>query len=295
MKKILLIFIITITVITTQRINAETINCNTYLSNGSTGHNVKTLQKMLNKSANCNLNEDGIFGDLTQSCVIKFQKKYNLNTDGIVGTATCNKLNSLNNTINNSNNNILENNKAIIIGDIVNVRKGPATSYDTITQLKIGTKVTILEKKSNWYKVKLSNNKKGYIRSDLLSKNLIIVDISDQKLYYSKNGSLILEVPVVTGNKGTNDTPIGNYVLKTSNKQTNTNLIGTNYIRPVNYWMPFIDNSIGFHDASWRTDSDYNNYTYTYNGSHGCINMQNKNIKILYDNITEDTAVIIRD
>lgn len=296
MKKILLILSIIIMVITTQRINAETLNCNIYLKKGSVGTEVRILQNMLNKSIDCNLNEDGIFGNLTKSCVIRFQKKYNLSTDGIVGPITCNKLNSLNNITNNlTNNNILEANKAIVIETLVNVRKGPSISYDAITQLKIGSKVTILEKKNNWYKVKLSSNKKGYIRSDLLSTSLIIVDISDQKLYYSKNGSLLLDAPVVTGNKGTNDTPVGSYVLKVYNKRTNINLIGINYNSHVNYWMPFIDNSIGFHDASWRTDNDYNNYTYTYNGSHGCINMQNNNAKILYENTIEDTAVIIRD
>lgn len=371
MKKYLLLFLILL-IIFIPNVKANSLSCTSNLSNGSRGTEVKNLQNMLNKTMGCNLIEDGIFGKDTKSCVIKFQNKYNLGTDGIVGPITCKKLNSLlgtnNQSIGNNNskatvsasvvnvrkgpstsygivtsvnrgtvvdivsksnnwymvklsngktgyiredllsigvynytnnsinyNNVLSSGEAIVIGDYVNVRSGASTSYGTVTSVKRGTKVTILSINNNWYKIRLSNNKTGYIRNDLVSKSLIIVDISDQRLYYSSNGNMILNVPVVTGTKGSTDTPIGNYVLRSYNKRTNQTLRGSYGQAYVNYWMPFIGNSIGFHDASWRSNSDYNKSTYTYNGSHGCVNMQYSDARILYNNLNNDTAVIVRN
>lgn len=54
-----------------------------------------------------------------------------------------------------------------ITGQLVNLRKGPGTSYDAITALKNGTTVTILGKESGWYKVR-SGGVTGYISGDYL-------------------------------------------------------------------------------------------------------------------------------
>ena len=157
----------------------------------------------------------------------------------------------------------------------------------------------MVKKVDNWYKVKISDGY-GYIRSDLVSRNVIIVDISEQMLYYYVAGNNILTAPVVTGNKGNHDTPIGKYVLYVSNLQRNqilrgTNDNGTKYESYVDYWMPFImDRGIGFHDATWRSSSEFNQTTYLGSGSHGCVNMQYNDAKILYNSITENTAVIIQ-
>lgn len=280
----------------TEVVNASSLNCNKNYKNGSYGTNVKILQEMLNKSINCGLKEDGIFGIKTKNCVIKFQTKYGLVQDGIVGYVTCRKLNSNNISVNSSD--IISSNTLVVIGDVVNVRKSATVNSSSITKLTRGTKVTKIGKKNNWYKVKLSNNKIGYIREDLVSNSMIIVDISDQKLYFSKDGKLILEANVVTGQEGSHDTPIGNYVLRLYNKQINTTLRGYNdngtpYASYVNYWMPF-NGGIGFHDASWRTISDYNTDTYKINGSHGCVNMMYEDVSILYNNIGSDTLVIVR-
>ena len=58
------------------------------VSYGSKGSDVTELQKLLNKSGNYNLAEDGIFGDNTQAAVKDYQTKNNLAADGIVGTKT---------------------------------------------------------------------------------------------------------------------------------------------------------------------------------------------------------------
>ncbi|MGD1698465.1 peptidoglycan-binding domain-containing protein [Dapis sp. BLCC M229] len=59
------------------------------ISLGSTGKDVKDLQKVLNATvADNSLVVDGIFGNLTKEAVIAFQKYYGLTADGIVGSQT---------------------------------------------------------------------------------------------------------------------------------------------------------------------------------------------------------------
>ena len=72
----------------------ETLDCTVTLKNGSSGEQVKILQKELNKVMSCGLAVDGIFGSASKSCVIEFQKKKTLTQDGIVGPKTCQKLNT---------------------------------------------------------------------------------------------------------------------------------------------------------------------------------------------------------
>ncbi len=66
---------------------------NKTISYGSSGEDVKKLQKALN-SAGYNLAVDGEFGPKTQSAVKAYQQKNGLAVDGIVGVNTWNSLNS---------------------------------------------------------------------------------------------------------------------------------------------------------------------------------------------------------
>lgn len=191
----------------------------------------------------------------------------------------------------------LASNEYIVLGSSINVRKGPSTSYARLTTLSRGKRVTVTGKSGNWYKVKV-NNKTGYIRSDLITRDLIIVDISDQMLYYFKGDKTILTAKVVTGQYGRHDTPLGNYTLYTGNKETDRYLRGYNddgsrYNSYVNYWMPF-NGGVGFHDATWRSSSEFTKTRYKEKGSHGCVNMKLADAKVLYTNTTSNTAVIVR-
>ena len=59
------------------------------LSLGSTGEDVKDLQKFLNRTvADNTLVVDGKFGQITQKAVIFFQQQYGLTLDGIVSSHT---------------------------------------------------------------------------------------------------------------------------------------------------------------------------------------------------------------
>lgn len=120
-------------------------------------------------------------------------------------------------------------------------------------------------------------------------KKYILVDISDQTLKYYVKGKVKLKSKVVTGGRGCG-TPTGRFKLH--RKARNVNLTGPGYVSHVNYWMPFIGQSYGMHDASWR--SEFGGSIYKYNGSHGCVNMPRSKVSKLYKMVPNGTRVIIR-
>lgn len=120
-------------------------------------------------------------------------------------------------------------------------------------------------------------------------KKYILIDISDQTLKYYVKGKVKLKSNVVTGGRGCG-TPTGRFKLH--HKARNVNLTGPGYVSHVSYWMPFIGQSYGMHDASWR--SQFGGSIYKYNGSHGCVNMPHSKVSKLYKMVPNGTRVIIR-
>ena len=82
---------------------------------------------------------------------------------------------------------------------------------------------------------------------------------------------------------------------KSPNVLKGTNDDGSRYESNVTYWLNFIPTrGIGFHDASWRSSSQFLNVnTYLTNGSHGCVNMRKENAKELYNLIPNNTTVLV--
>ncbi|MBV9825477.1 MAG: peptidoglycan-binding protein [Alphaproteobacteria bacterium] len=58
------------------------------LATGSSGPDVREVQKALNTRAHSGLNPDGVFGPLTRAAVIAFQRANGLQVDGVVGAQT---------------------------------------------------------------------------------------------------------------------------------------------------------------------------------------------------------------
>lgn len=127
-----------------------------------------------------------------------------------------------------------------------------------------------------------------------IGKTYVEVSISDQHMWYYKNGKLIVETDVVTGNNdGSHDTPKGVwYVLY---KDSPATLVGENdeYRTEVTYWLPITYSGVGIHDSSWRGSDEYGGDTYTYNGSHGCINTPYDKVETIYKNIDAGTPVVV--
>lgn len=56
---------------------------------------------------------------------------------------------------------------------VLNVRQGPGLSYETMTQINKGQKITVLNEKNNWYQVRLKNEKVGWVASWLVKNTEI--------------------------------------------------------------------------------------------------------------------------
>ena len=130
----------------------------------------------------------------------------------------------------------------------------------------------------------------GYVRGkNDIGDTYIEIDMTNQKLYGYKDGELLIETDIVTGNMRRGwDTPEGvNYVYK---KQKDRILRGQGYASPVDYWMP-VKGAIGIHDADWR--KEFGGEIYKTNGSHGCINVPPQIMPTVYETYEVGTPVIM--
>ena len=122
-----------------------------------------------------------------------------------------------------------------------------------------------------------------------IGNTYVEISLTTQHLWFYKNGSLVTQGDVVTGNVANNTaTPTGVYYIKT--KEKNATLKGEDYATPVNYWMPF-NGGIGIHDALWR--DKFGGTIYQTSGSHGCINSPMDLVTAIYNSIDAGTPVIV--
>lgn len=114
------------------------------------------------------------------------------------------------------------------------------------------------------------------------------IDLTNQHMWFYKNGELITHGDVVTGNDDSNhSTPPGLYRI--TYKQKKAILRGPGYAAPVDFWMPF-NGDIGIHDATWR--STFGGNIYKNDGSHGCINTPYDVAQIIFNNIQAGDPVV---
>jgi lipoprotein-anchoring transpeptidase ErfK/SrfK len=114
------------------------------------------------------------------------------------------------------------------------------------------------------------------------------INLTKQHIWLYKNGTLVIESDVVTGNESLNcSTPAGTYRL--NYKEANATLKGEDYSTPVAYWMPF-NNNIGVHDATWR--DEFGGEIYKTNGSHGCVNAPYETAKTVFENVQAGMPVV---
>ena len=115
------------------------------------------------------------------------------------------------------------------------------------------------------------------------------IDYTNQRLWYYKDGALLVETPVVTGNVSAGHaSPEGIFCLV--GKSEDETLKGEGYSTPVGYWMPFYG-GVGIHDAdTWR--DTYGGDIYQWGGSHGCINTPTAQVAVIYQNIEIGTPIV---
>lgn len=152
--------------------DTASISASSILKMGSNGSAVKTLQKNLNTLIKAKLTVDGEFGTATYNAVIKFQTKYKLTADGIVGENTQKKINSLLKKKNSST--ATTHSTKSVVGEVtaneLNVRSwygidsSTGKKYPTIVsypKLKKTNRVSILAtykvNGETWYKIAINN------------------------------------------------------------------------------------------------------------------------------------------
>ena len=118
--------------------------------------------------------------------------------------------------------------------------------------------------------------------------------------FYDTDGKVIWDSPFVSGNVAEGrDTPTGEFAIE--GKEAGRTLVGADedqdgkpdYESYVNFWMPFLRGDWGLHDATWRWDSEFGGDTYTYNGSHGCINLPYDKAEALFNLCVVGDPVIV--
>ena len=123
------------------------------------------------------------------------------------------------------------------------------------------------------------------------------VDLSEQHArFYDASGAVIWESDIITGKPdGEHDTPSGVYMVNAM--ASPSKLIGYNgnekiYETEVQYWMPFVGNYIGFHDADWQPAFGGTLYA-DGAGSHGCVNLPPSKASELYGMLSSGDTVVV--
>lgn len=129
-----------------------------------------------------------------------------------------------------------------------------------------------------------------------IGKTYIEIDINRQHLWYYKDGELMTNTPIVTGDptRGV-ATPKG--VWKVWSREKDRSLVGivpegsADYSSYVDFWMPVNWSGVGIHNSRWRTE--FGGGIYNGSGSYGCINLPYDPSKIIFDNVEINTPVVI--
>ncbi len=117
------------------------------------------------------------------------------------------------------------------------------------------------------------------------------ISLDNQYIWFYKNGQLLTESPIVSGDVLTNNiTRLG--VFQMYGMVTDTVLTGPTWNDHVDYWIPF-DGGIGIHDSDWR--DEYGGDIYKETGSHGCVNTPLEPMRIIYENSYLGLMVIVRN
>lgn len=124
------------------------------------------------------------------------------------------------------------------------------------------------------------------------------ISIDAQTMWCYKDGNVVVETPVVTGNMSIpgHATP-KNGCWPIFRKTTEYTMKGPiqedgepEYTAFVHYWMPF-NNGVGIHDLASR--NSFGGNIYLTGGSHGCINTPYNAAKKIYETVSVGTPVIV--
>lgn len=122
-----------------------------------------------------------------------------------------------------------------------------------------------------------------------LGQSYIEVDFDNQQMTFIKDGRFVVNTNIVTGALNGHQTPRGLYA--THGKEHDVYLKGEDYFVFVKYWVSVVENIIGLHDASWR--SNFGASFYVYGGSHGCVNTPEAAMELIWHLADDGTPVLM--
>ncbi|HBQ62524.1 MAG: L,D-transpeptidase family protein [Trichococcus flocculiformis] len=123
-----------------------------------------------------------------------------------------------------------------------------------------------------------------------VGSSYIIISIAYQRVWAYIGSQRIVDAPVITG-RPSMPTPRGLFAIQPY-KESPSVLVGEDYESPVQYWIPFLGNAYGLHDASWQTQG-FGDDLYLYLGSHGCVNTPYYAVQTLYNTYSVGTPVVV--
>ena len=122
--------------------------------------------------------------------------------------------------------------------------------------------------------------------------DFVLVDVSEQRAIFYKNGMRVLADNCVTGDaKKGYHTTVG--IHQITFKDTNRTLKGSYGEAFVKYWMRFTASGQGLHDAGWRRN--FGSQIYVSNGSHGCVNLPRETAATIFANSYVGMPVIVEN
>lgn len=163
----------------------------------------------------------------------------------------------------------------------------------------ITTKVVVNPSDNDWPKPRLAVNVAQPKTNIFPESNQaqLMVDLSDRRVYVYRNDYVIASYPIAIGKKGW-DTPTGNFqvVHKEHDPIWKHPITGKVFEAGTDSplgerWIGFWSdgrNEIGFHGTP---DIDLIGEAV----SHGCLRMRNSDIKLLYDQVSLGTTVLVRE
>lgn len=122
--------------------------------------------------------------------------------------------------------------------------------------------------------------------------DFVLVDLSEQRAIFYKNGMRVLADNCVTGDaKKGYHTTVG--IHQITFKDTNRTLKGSYGEAFVKYWMRFTAGGQGLHDAGWRRN--FGSQIYVSNGSHGCVNLPRETAATIFASSYVGMPVIVEN
>lgn len=122
-----------------------------------------------------------------------------------------------------------------------------------------------------------------------IGNTYVEISIGAQHLWYYKDGALVLDTAMVSGDP-TKNRATSKGVFRLKYKDKNVVLKGADYETPVTFWMPF-NGGIGLHDATWR--GRFGGGIYRGSGSHGCVNLPYSAAEKIFKLISPGEPVVV--